>query len=248
MTTTPTRAVESLTIVFPCYNDELSICDLVRTAKKVASECVDCLEIIVVNDGSSDGSGRVLDDLLDEVPELRVIHHQHNRGYGGALLSGFAAASKQWVFYTDGDGQYDAAELVDLIAVATPGIDVVQGFKVGRGDSWYRKVIGRTYHHIVKRAFDLPFRDTDCDFRLMRRSMLQGLNLTRTSGVICVEMTRKMRDVGAPFVEVPVSHHFRPHGHSQFFRLPQISRAALQLGKLWFDLVVRGKQQSKPAS
>ncbi len=241
-------AVESISVVFPCYNDEFSICDLVRVAQRTAAACASCFEIVVVNDGSSDGSGRALDNLQDEVPELRVIHHSHNRGYGGALLSGFAAASKQWIFYTDGDGQYDASEMANLVAAATADIDIVQGYKVGRGDSWYRKALGRTYHHVVKRAFDLPFRDTDCDFRLMRRSTLQGLGLTRTSGVICVEMTRKFRDVGAKFVEVPVSHHFRPHGRSQFFRLPQISRAALQLGKLWYRLVLRSGKSSKLGS
>jgi hypothetical protein len=118
---------------------------------------------------------------------------------------------------------------------------VVQGWKVGRGDSWYRKVIGRTYHHVVKRLFTLSVRDTDCDFRLIRRSLADSVQLTSTSGVICVEMMRKFEKANARFVEVPVSHYFRPHGKSQFFRLPAITRSARQLFDLWFTLVVRRK-------
>jgi glycosyltransferase involved in cell wall biosynthesis len=232
-------AVTAVSAFFPCYNDELAIPKMVRDVRRALAGAVDDFEIIVVDDGSRDGSVRVLDELAREVPELRVIEHETNRGYGGALQSGFAAATKEWVFYTDGDAQYDASEIVRCVDAASSSVDVVQGFKIGRGDSWYRKLIGRTYHHVVKLLFRVRVRDTDCDFRLIRRDLLDRVELHSTSGVICVEMMRRFQDAGARFTEVGVSHRSRPHGRSQFFRLPAITRSALQLVALWWRLVVR---------
>ena len=229
--------VTSVSAFFPCYNDALSIGKMVRDVQGALKTRVDDFEVIVVNDGSADDSLEVLKRLATEIPELRIVHHETNKGYGGALQSGFAASTKQWVFYTDGDAQYDASEVTLCIDAVTPTTDVVQGWKIGRGDSWYRKVIGRTYHHTVKRLFSLHVRDTDCDFRLINRTILDKVQLTATSGVICVEMMHSFEKVGARFVEVPVHHYFRPHGKSQFFRLPAIARSARQLGQLWVRLV-----------
>ena len=172
-------------------------------------------------------------------PWLRVIHHDVNRGYGGALISGFQAARNEWIFYTDGDAQYDAKEVALLLPLATDGVDVVQGYKIGRGDPMHRKIIGRVYHHVVKRLFRLRVRDTDCDFRLFRRQLIIDQPLTSTSGVICVEMVRRFTAAGAVFTETPVHHYFRPSGKSQFFRVPAIARSARQLVQLWWRIVIR---------
>jgi glycosyltransferase involved in cell wall biosynthesis len=234
-----TGGVSSVSAFFPCYNDEHSIARMVHDVRGALAGAVDDFEIIVVDDGSSDGSVAELRRLQAEVPELRIVEHVTNRGYGGALLSGFAASTREWVFYTDGDAQYDASEITRCLAVATDDVDVVQGYKIGRGDPWYRKVIGRVYHHTVKLLFRLHVRDTDCDFRLIRRELLDRVELRSTSGVICVEMMRAFEQAGARFVEVGVSHYARPHGRSQFFRIPAIARSARQLLALWWRLVVR---------
>ena len=231
-------SVASVSAIFPCYNDETTIGGLVDDVHDVLSPLVAELEVIVVNDGSADGSRTTLDALAIDRPWLCVIHHETNGGYGKALLSGFAAARHEWIFYTDGDAQYDAREAALLVPLATDEIDVVQGYKIGRGDSWYRKLIGRTYHHVVKRLFSLEVRDTDCDFRMFRRQLIIDRPLTSTSGVICVEMMRSFHRAGARFVETPVHHYFRPFGKSQFFRLPAIARSARQLLALWWRMVV----------
>ncbi len=109
----------------------------------------------------------------------------------------------EWIFYTDGDAQYDASEAALLVPLATDDVDFVQGYKIGRGDSWYRKVIGRVYHHAVKLLFRLKVRDTDCDFRMFRRQLIIDRPLTSTTGVICVEMMRSFDRAGARFVEIP---------------------------------------------
>jgi glycosyltransferase involved in cell wall biosynthesis len=233
--------LSSVSAVFPCYNDSRTIGRLVDDVHDVLAPLSGEIEVIVVNDGSADGSGAVLRDLATDRPWLRVIEHEVNRGYGQALLSGFTAARHDWIFYTDGDAQYDAREAADLVPFATDSVDVVQGFKVGRGDPWYRKVIGRAYHHTVKAMFRLPVRDTDCDFRLFRRSLFTRRPLTSTSGIICVEMMYRFHQAGARFVEVPVHHYFRPHGRSQFFRIPAIARSARQLAAFWWNVVIRGR-------
>ena len=239
MTATRNPLVTSVSAFFPCYNDAPSIGRMVADVHAGLEELVDDFEVIVVNDGSRDESLSVLQGLQRRFPRLRIVDHPENRGYGGALISGFAAATKEWVFYTDGDAQYDAYEIVKCVEAVTAGTDIVQGFKIGRGDPWYRRIIGRTYHHTVRFLFRLEVRDTDCDFRLINRRLLDRVTLRSNTGVICVEMMCSFRKVGARFTEVGVSHFHRPHGRSQFFRIPAISRSAGQLLSLWWRLMIR---------
>jgi glycosyltransferase involved in cell wall biosynthesis len=231
--------VTSVTACFPCYNDEKTIATMVRDVLGALAPLVDDLELIVVDDGSTDDSVAVLRSLQREIPQLTIVVHDNNRGYGAALISAFGAATKDWIFYTDGDGQYDAKEAALMITAVRDDTDIVQGYKIGRGDNIARRFIGRAYHHLVKLLFRLPVRDTDCDFRLLRRQVLIDHPLTSTSGVICVEMMRTFYSAGAHFVEIPIHHYFRPHGRSQFFRLPQLTRAALGLASLWWRIMVR---------
>jgi hypothetical protein len=114
----------------------------------------------------------------------------------------------------------------------------VQGWKLRRADGPMRHLVGRSYHHAVKLLFALPVRDTDCDFRLIRRSLIERVRLEHSSGVICVEMMRKFRDTGARFAEVPVHHYPRAYGRSQFFRARRIARSLLDVGRLWLGTVV----------
>jgi glycosyltransferase involved in cell wall biosynthesis len=240
------QAVESVSAFFPCYNDEATIGSVVETIASTLDRVGADGEIIVVNDGSSDGSERVLKKLTETEPRLRVVTHEHNRGYGGALLSGFGAATKQWVFYTDGDGQFDPAELELFVARAADDIDIVQGYKLNRADNFARRVIGRVYQRFVSFMFGLGVRDTDCDFRLIRRSSIEAIRLEKTTGVICVELVRKLQDAGARFAEIGVHHYPRTHGRSQFFKLASVIRTLWDLAKLWVQLAVvrRGKSRA----
>ena len=241
---TQAAAFPAVSAMFPCYNDAPTIGKLVDDVHAALAPIVADVEVIVVNDGSADASREVLDVLATERPWLRVVHHDRNRGYGGALISGFRAARHDWIFYTDGDAQYDAAEAAQLVEVALAAqatgahVDIVQGYKIGRGDPFHRKVIGRVYHHVVKLGFRLPVRDTDCDFRLFRRELFTNRPLTSHTGVICVEMMHSFHRQGARFVETPVHHYPRPVGRSQFFRIPAIARSALQLTQLWWRVML----------
>jgi glycosyltransferase involved in cell wall biosynthesis len=240
-------AVEAVSAFFPCFNDEATIASMVNLAVTTMEQVGVDGEVTVINDGSTDSSAAVLADLAATQPLLRIITHERNSGYGAVLLSGFAAAGKQWVFYTDGDAQYDPTELELLVQHATDDVDVVQGYKLRRADGMLRRVVGRVYHRFVALFFGLKIRDTDCDFRLIRRAMLDKIELEHTTGAITVELVRKLQDAGAVFTEVGVHHYRRVYGSSEFFTLPAVAGTLWDLAGLWIELVVLRRGRSHGA-
>jgi glycosyltransferase involved in cell wall biosynthesis len=241
MSGSPARPSAGLSVFFPAYNDSGTIASMVIRAVKAASELTPDYEVIVVNDGSSDATPEIVDELARTYPRVRAVHHSTNRGYGGALQTGFRSATKELIFYTDGDAQYDPAELALLWAQLTADADLVNGYKISRSDPLHRIVIGRLYHYIVSMMFGLTVRDVDCDFRLMRRAIFERINLEKTSGVICLEMMKKITDGRFRIVEVPVHHYHRAFGKSQFFNVRRICKTGVDVLRLWFELVVRRK-------
>jgi len=228
----------SLTAFFPAYNDQHTIEAIVRTAAEEMRKVTDDFEVLVVNDGSKDQTGVILTQLQSKLPFLRVIHHERNRGYGAALISGFKNARKDLIFYTDGDGQYDVREIHNLLAELKPNIELVNGYKVKRADAWYRIWIGALYRRAMKWVFGFSIRDVDCDFRLLRRYIFETISLESASGVICVEMAKKFDRAGFRMVEVPVSHYPRLHGRSEFFRVRHLVHTFRGLLKIWWNLVL----------
>ena len=142
-----------LSVFFPAYNDAGTIASMVIRAVQVASELTPDYEVIVVNDGSADATPEIIDELARTYPRVRAVHHPENRGYGGALQTGFRSATKDLIFYTDGDAQYDPAELRALWERLDEDADLINGYKMSRSDPLHRIIIGRVYHHIVKQMF-----------------------------------------------------------------------------------------------
>ncbi len=239
MSAAPVPNPAGLSVFFPAYNDSGTIASMVIRAVKAASELTPDFEIIVVDDGSGDGTAEIADELARTYPQVRAVHHPINRDYGAALQTGFRTAIKDLIFYTDGDAQYDPAELSALWAQLTPDVDMVNGYKISRADPLHRIVIGRVYHHIVSTLFGLKMRDVDCDFRLMRRTIFEEINLVKTSGIICVELMKKVQDAGFRIVEVPVHHYHRAFGKSEFFNFRRLFRTGRDLLVLWYALVIR---------
>lgn len=235
------RTVRKPTIsgFFPFLNDWGTIGSLVTALDVVLEQVASDYEIIIVDDGSDDKSKEILRMLKKRFPKLRVVTHQKNRGYGGALRSGIANSKFDWIFYTDGDAQYDPRDLKLLIDKMGKKVDVVNGYKIRRSDPWYRKLTGKTYHLFVKTLFNTPIRDTDCDFRLMRKSIFDTVKLESDSGLICAEMIKKISDFGFKFQEVPVHHYWRTSGKSQFFNIKRVSRVVFGLLVLWYKLVIK---------
>ena len=239
MSGAPAGKPAGLSVFFPAYNDSGTIASMVIRAVQAASELTPDYEVIVVNDGSGDATPAIIDELARTYPRVRIVHHPTNRGYGGALQTGFRTATKELIFYTDGDAQYDPAEIETLWHRLNDDADMVTGFKIRRSDPMHRIIIGRLYHHTVKLLFRLRVRDVDCDFRLMRRAIFERIDLSKTSGVICLEMMKKIEDAGFRIVEVPVHHYHRAFGKSQFFNLRRIAKTGVDVLRLWFTLVIR---------
>ena len=226
----------SLSVFFPCYNDARTIGRLVAQADGVAAQFTRDYELIVVDDGSRDGSRELLQDLSRRYPRLRLVLHDRNRGYGAALLSGFRSATKEWVFYTDGDGQYDVQELEALLKLAGHDVDVVYGYRTSRSDPRYRIAIGWLYQRLVRKLFDIRIRDLSCDFRLIRRRALAAVELHRSSGAICIELVKNLQLAGFRSADCPVHHCRRPYGASQFFRARHLCATVLDILGLWREL------------
>ena len=231
----------SLSIFYPCYQDWGTMGSMVMLTVQTAEQLGLDYEITLVDDGSDGHTQDLLTAIEAQYPKVRVIHHETNRGYGAALRTGFSAGTKEWIFYTDGDAQYDVREMAQLIAASGPEVDVVQGYKITRHDPMHRIIIGRIYHWLVKLAFGLKLRDVDCDFRLIRRTVFDTVALKSDSGVICAEMMTKIQRAGFRVVETPVHHYERHHGKSQFFNFPRIYRVAVSLTGLWIRMVLLRK-------
>jgi glycosyltransferase involved in cell wall biosynthesis len=242
----PETGTPGLSVFFPAYNDSGTIASLVISALQSARRLTRDFEVIIVNDGSADATAQIADELARTYAEVRVVHHERNRGYGGALRSGFAAATRELVFYTDGDAQYDPSEMALLWARLADDVDLVNGYKISRSDPLHRIIIGRVYHHTVRMLFGLTVRDVDCDFRMLRRSIFDRVLLETNSGVICLEMMKKIQDAGFRIAEVPVHHYHRAYGRSQFFNVRRLFKTGVDVARLWIALVVRKEHLRAP--
>lgn len=228
----------SISVFFPCYNDEKSISILVSDAFRVLKNICNDYEVIVIDDYSTDNSRKVLEKIQKKFKNLKLIFHKYNQGYGGTLKSGFKSALKDLVFYTDGDGQYDVKELPILYSLMTRDVNFINGIKMVRNDPNYRVVIGNLYSFIARWLFWLPIYDVDCDFRLIRRSLVKKIGLTANSGAVCIELVKMAQRAGGKFRQVTIHHFQRKYGSSQFFRPKRILFTLLEFVKIWFNLMV----------
>jgi len=232
----------SLSVFFPAYNDAPSLPGLIAKTFDVLRAHAADYEVVVVNDGSHDNTAEVLESLRAQYhPYMRVVTHEVNRGYGGALRSGFAAATRDFVFYTDGDGQYDVDDLPKLMSLVNDEVGLVNGFKLERNDPWHRVWIGKTYNRFARFLFGVNLSDIDCDFRLIRRKLMDDIELVSTSGTICVELVRKIEMSPYQVRETGVRHLPRLHGRSQFFRVKSLLTTFYQLLRLYVQVVLLGR-------
>ncbi len=244
----PTK--ERISFFCPAYLDEGNLPDLVLKAVCVLSKCAEEFEIVIVEDGSPDGTGEAADRLAAEQPGVRVVHHGENRGYGAALRTGFAeAGSYPLVFYTDGDGQYDPGDLVKMLSLlegsessdegADGGCDMVIGYRVNWANSPARRLISTAYNGLLRRGAGVPYRDMSCSIRLARREVIEALDLRSKSGFAAAELILEAHRLGFRVAETGVVTYPRLHGRSSTLRPGNVARVFGDMGR--YALKVRGE-------
>jgi glycosyltransferase involved in cell wall biosynthesis len=231
--------VPSLSVFFPAYNDEENIPKVAAAAVATLEEIGAPYEIIIVHDGSPDRTGEVADELAERYEHLRVIHHPKNLGYGAALNTGFKSARNEYVFYTDGDNQFDIREMRKFVALI--GLtDLVIGFRNRKQYSLFRKIVSFTYNLVLQVLFDLPYRDVDCAFKLVPRSLIDRTTLSSSDAFIDPELLINAQRLGYSITEVGVMHLPREGGVSGV-KIPVILRSILEV--LRFYLKVRAEER-----
>jgi glycosyltransferase involved in cell wall biosynthesis len=228
-------ANRSLTIFFPCYNEEDNVQKSVDAAIKAAQLVTDDFEVIVVNDGSKDNTGKIADQIAAENHLVRVIHHPRNRGYGAALQSGYGGAIKDTVFYTDGDLQFDITEIQKLWPLLEE-YDVVTGYRIKRMDPFIRRLNSFGWTSLTRMLFRIPVRDVNCAFKLFRREVVKDMKLESEGALIDAEVFAKVKKAGYKIAEVGVNHYPRQFGSQTGANPLVIIRAFWELFKLWWKL------------
>jgi len=223
-----------ITIFFPCYNEEQNVERVTKEALAVAGRISDDYEIIIVNDGSKDRTAEIADRLANEYPVVRVIHHEVNKGYGGALQTGFKNASKELVFYTDGDGQFKIEEITKLLPFIE-NFDIVSGYRISRRDPFIRKVNAFMWGTLVNALFKIRVSDVDSAFKLYRRKIFDEITLTAQGALIDTEVLAKAKAKGFTITEVGVNHYPRVAGEQTGARLSVIFKAFKELFELKSD-------------
>jgi glycosyltransferase involved in cell wall biosynthesis len=221
----------SITVFFPCYNEQDNVTKVVQQAIEVLEGLRADYEIIIVNDGSSDDTGRAADQIAAGHNRVRVIHHPRNLGYGAALQSGFRAAAKELVFFTDGDAQFDLAELPPLLPLMRE-YDIVSCYRMNRQDNFVRKINGWLWTRMTGLLFSLNLRDIDCAFKLFKRAVFDGLKMESTGALISTEILARAARKGYRITQRGVHHYPRTAGKQTGCNPKVIVRAFKELFKL----------------
>jgi glycosyltransferase involved in cell wall biosynthesis len=222
----------SLSVFFPCYNERDNITRVTESAVAVLEQLQSDFEIIIVDDGSSDGTAEVAGNICTKDNRVRLIRHSENRGYGAALQSGFRASKKELIFYSDGDGQFDLKELPGLLNLISD-YDIITGYRINRSDSFVRKLNGKCWTELCCLLFGLKVRDIDCAFKLYRREVFDNIEMVSTGALIDTEILARAARKGYRITEVGVHHYPRTAGQQTGADLKVIIRAFIELFRLY---------------
>jgi uncharacterized protein (TIRG00374 family) len=239
------KARPSITVFFPCYNESENVEKQALDVDRVLREITDDYEVIIVDDGSTDGTSEIADRLAEEHEHVRVVHHPYNLGYGVALKRGFKEAKKNLVLYTDGDNQFDIRDIKKMLPLMREGVDMVVGYRADRKDKPLRKFVSRVYNFVIRVFFGLKVRDIDCAFKLFRRSVFDRINIKSERFLIDTEILVKSKRAGLSVVESEVKHLPRTVGKSTvsprdvYHTLSELWHLWLQIFRVnWKQLIV----------
>ena len=213
----------------PAYNDEHNIEGVVASATEVLRDAARDYEILIIEDGSPDRTGAVADELSRRYDRVTVIHHPHNRGYGAALKTGFRRARFEYVAYTDGDHQFDVAELRKMLPLLEQGADVVTGYRTNRAVSRARRLQSRVFGFLIKRLFDVRADDVHCALKIYRKRVLDSIDIESDSSFVDAEILIKAAAQGFRIEQVGVTHYPRRHGKASGARPGVVLRTAADM-------------------
>jgi glycosyltransferase involved in cell wall biosynthesis len=232
------ETVTSISACFPAYNEAENLTVVVRVTDETLRSLTEDYEIIVVDDGSTDGTPELLTELGRQYPALISIRHHENRGYGAAVLTGLQAARKDLVFFCDADNQFDVRELPRLLALIGEA-DLVTGYRGIRRDPAHRRLNASLWGSLVRLVFGVKVKDLNCAFKLFRRSALERAGLhevVSTGAAINAELLTRLVRTNARVKEVEVSHHERSHGRQTGASPRVILRAFKEIFALYWRL------------
>ena len=228
----PAERLRSLSAFFPVHDEEDNVVPMAEAVLAVLADVATAWELVIIDDGSRDATGSRADALAESRPGVRVVHHPNNRGYGAAIRSGLAAARHDWVFYTDGDRQFDPRQITRLVA-ELPRADVVIGWRARRADHALRRLNTFAWNTLIRVLFGLRVRDVDCAFKLLPRRALEGLVLEAEGAMVSTELLAHLRRRGLRIAEIPVDHFPRTSGTPSGNDLRVILRAFRELARLY---------------
>jgi glycosyltransferase involved in cell wall biosynthesis len=223
----------SLSVFFPAYNEVRAVGGLVEKSVNALEQLgIEDYELIIVDDGGTDGTGELADRLAKQQPRLKVVHHKTNLGYGAALSSGFEAATKEWVCFTDGDGQFDLRDLRVMLPEADK-YQAVLGYRRQRSDHIVRKLNAWMWSVVVWLVIGVKVKDLDCGFKLVKRSLIQDILPFESKGAaVSAEILLRLKAKGAAYGQVPVEHYPRVGGSPTGANPKVILRAIGELAAL----------------
>jgi len=221
----------SISVFFPCYNEASNVGSMVEKTIPVLASLTPDFEIILVNDGSSDGTAEIIETLAEKNPCVKAVHHRQNSGYGAALQSGFRAASKDLVFYTDGDAQFDIGELGAIIPLIRQ-YDIVSCYRLDRKEGLIRKINAWCWSRLVCRIFSMKIKDIDCAFKLFKRRIFDDIEMHSTGALIDTEILARAVKKGYTVTQAGVHHYPRTAGEQTGANLGVILKAFKELYKL----------------
>ncbi|MBW2667771.1 MAG: glycosyltransferase family 2 protein [Deltaproteobacteria bacterium] len=224
-----------LSLVYPVFDEADNIGALLDQSLRLAPKLSSDFEIIVVDDGSRDGSARIIEERRRTEPRIRVVRHAANRGYGAALHAGLREARGEFVFFSDADLQFDLEELSTLLAHARE-FDIVAGYRLHRRDPWPRRIIGWSWSALVRALFDLRVRDIDCAFKVFRRHVIDAIPIESIGAFINTEILVRADKAHFRIHQVPVTHRRRRHGRQSGANPSVMLRALVELAMLYGEL------------
>ncbi len=232
-----------LSLVLPAHNEEQNIQPVINEARQTLPRFVHEYEILVVNDGSQDGTGTIAREIAANDPNVQVIDHPENRGYGAALRTGFENSTGDWVMIMDSDRQFDIGDLVYL-APLTSEYELVAGYRIHRNDPFHRTLFGKVFRLAMRVLFGVQLYDIDCAFKLIRGDRLRSLNLESTGAMVSTELMARWARTGASWTQVGVHHYPRTAGEQSGGSLKVILKAMRDVPILWWRLNRETKENS----